>query len=275
LAQQLDPALTQVVPAAYRRPGDLPDGGVLVVGASATGVQIADELADAGRDVVLAVGGHSRLPRHYRGMDIYWWLERIGTFDRTIEQASDPLAARREPSVQLVGRPDHRSIDLGTLRDRGVELAGRLIAADGQHLHFASDLGHTVAESELRLHRLLADIDGHIQATGLEAEVLDREAPRPLTVDHQLCDVDLSDRGIRTVIWATGHRREYPWLHVPVLDKAGEIRHGHGVTPVPGLYVLGQRFQHRRNSNFIDGVGRDAAEITEHLVHRSCSICRS
>jgi putative flavoprotein involved in K+ transport len=275
MAFQLDPELTQVVPAAYRRPADLPDGGVLVVGASATGVQLADELAAAGRDVVLAVGNHSRLPREYRGMDILWWLERMGTFDRTIDQVSDPVTARREPSFQLVGRPDHRTIDLGTLRDGGVELAGRMILADGQRVHFAGDLAHTIAAADVRLDRILADIDCHIEASCLGAEVLERESPRPIPIEHELIDLDLRNRQVRTVIWATGHRRAYPWLHVPVLDDAGEIRQRHGVTRVPGLYVLGQRFQHRRNSNFIDGVGRDAIEVAEHVIHHTRSIFRT
>ena len=275
MAHQLDTELTQVVPAAYRRPADLPEGGVLVVGASATGAQLADELAAAGRDVVLAVGSHSRLPRKYRGMDIFWWLERIGTFDRTIDEAPDPVAALQEPSLQLVGRPDHCTIDLDTLRVRGVELAGRMTAADGQHVHFAGDLAPTIAAAAVRLDRILADIDVHIEASCLGEEVLDRERTRPIPVDHQLLDLDLRDRRVRTVIWATGYRRAYPWLHVPVLDEAGEIRQRHGVTPVPGLYVLGQRFQHRRNSNFIDGVGRDAIEVAEHVIHHTCSIGRA
>ena len=91
---------------------------MLVVGASATGVQLADELAHAGRRVVLAVGSHTRVPRRYRGMDIFWWLERIGSLDRTIDELPDPAAARHEPSLQLVGRPDHRNLDLAALQER-------------------------------------------------------------------------------------------------------------------------------------------------------------
>ena len=140
MARHLDPAIAQVAPAAYRNQGSLPDGGVLIVGASATGVQLADELAVAGRPVVLAVGGHTRLPRLYRGMDIFWWLERIGSLDRTVDQLPDPDAARHEPSLQLVGRPDHRNLDLAVLQKAGVELAGRLTGIDGHHASFAPDL---------------------------------------------------------------------------------------------------------------------------------------
>jgi putative flavoprotein involved in K+ transport len=274
IARQLDPAVIQVAPAAYRNPEALPAGGVLIVGASASGVQLADELAHVGREVVLAVGGHSRVPRRYRGMDIYWWLERIGSLDRTIDELPDSAAARREPSLQLAGRPDHRRLDLGTLRAGGVELTGRLTWADGHRVGFAHDLGHTVAAADARMRRVLADIDAHVDASGLTAEVLDADPPSVFAVDQQLDELDLNDRGITTVLWATGHRRTYPWLHLPVLDATGEIRQRRGRTPVPGLYVLGQRFQHHRNSNFIDGVGRDAATVADHLACRTCSTSR-
>jgi putative flavoprotein involved in K+ transport len=267
-AAALDRSIAQVVPSRYRNPRALPDGGVLIVGASATGVQLADELAAAGRDVVLAVGRHSRLPRRYRGMDIFWWLERIGSLDRTIDQMPDPAAARREPSLQLVGRPDHADLDLATLQAGGVALAGRLVAVDGTAVRFARDLSSTVAAVDEKQRQLLMTVDAHIDATGLTAEVLDPVAPRPVVVSDTPDRLDLRARGITTVLWATGHRRAYPWLALPVLDAAGEIRHRHGVTPVPGLYVLGQRFQHRRRSSFIDGVGQDAAEVADHLIGR-------
>jgi putative flavoprotein involved in K+ transport len=267
-ARHLHPAIAQVAPSAYRNPSSLPAGAVLIVGASATGVQLADELARAGRDVVLAVGSHSRVPRRYRGMDIYWWLEQIGTFDRTIDQMPDPLAARREPSLQLAGRPEHRPLDLGTLRGLGVELIGRLVWTDGHHVGFAHDLDQTVATADARMRRVLAEIDAHIDASGLTTEVLDADPPRVLAMDQRLDQLDLRDRGIRAVVWATGHRRTYPWLNLPVLDAKGEIRQHHGRTAMPGVYVVGQRFQRYRNSNFIDGVGRDAISVADDLARR-------
>jgi putative flavoprotein involved in K+ transport len=274
MAAALDPSIAQVVPSAYRNPDSLPPGGVLVVGASATGVQLAEELNRAGRQVVLAVGRHSRVPRHYRGMDIFWWLERTGSLDRTIDQVPDPVAARHEPSIQLVGRPDHRSLDLATLAASGVELTGRLVGAARLHVGFAPDLLHTVDAADSRMGRLLDDVDAHIDATGLSAEVLDPDRPEPIRVGRTRDTFHLKNRGISSVIWATGHRRIYPWLHVPVLDAAGEIRQRQGVTPFNGLYVLGQRFQHFRNSNFIDGVGRDAAFVADHLVRRAAPVAR-
>jgi putative flavoprotein involved in K+ transport len=269
LARSLSPAVDQIAPSNYRNPSSVPDGGVLIVGGSATGVQLAAELSADGRDVVLAVGRHTRLPRSYRGMDILWWLERMGNFDHTIDQVPDPVRARHQPSLQLAGGSDGRSLDLRILQDTGVRIAGRVTGIDGTRVALASDLAATTARADERLRRILGDIDDHITANGLGAEVLDPDPPPlfgPVTAPEGL---DLARTRIRTVIWATGHRRAYPWLQVPVLDASGEITQLRGVTSWPGLYVLGQRFQHFRNSDFIDGVGRDAAIVADHLVQRT------
>ena len=169
-----------VTPSSYRNPDQLPDG-VLVVGASATGVQLADELARAGREVVLAVGRHSRVPRRYRGMDIWWWLDQIGTFARTIDDVGDATQARDEGALQLVGRDDRRDVDLPALQGLGVRLTGRLVGIDGHELTFADDLVTTTTAADERLVRLLARIDDHITANGLDAEVLraDNAGPPP------------------------------------------------------------------------------------------------
>jgi putative flavoprotein involved in K+ transport len=274
MAEHLSPDRQQVAPSAYRNPASLPDGGVLVVGASSTGVQLADELRAAGREVVLAVGRHSRLPRRYRGMDIYWWLERIGTLDRTITELPDPVHARHEPSLQLVGRDDGRSLDLITLRDAGVRITGRATGIDGHQVEFADDLAHTVAAADRRMARVLAEIDRHIDESGLADEVLVPEPMSSLRAEPAPHRLDLRAEGITNVVWATGFRRTYPWLHLPVLDRSGEICQRRGVTPIPGLYVLGQRFQHFRSSNFIDGVGRDAAFVADDVVRRTVPLTR-
>lgn len=266
MARQLLPGIYQVAPAAYRSPDGLPPGGVLVVGASATGIQLADELRAAGRDVILAVGRHSRMPRRYRGMDAFWWFDCIGLLDKTIDEMPDPHLARHEPSVQLVGRPDHRSLDLATLAEASVRLAGRLVSIDGSHARFAPDLAASVGAADDRMTRVLAQIDAHIDRHGLRDEVLETEPPRPVRIPPETRSIDLRTEGIGSIVWATGHRRSYDWLQIPVLDERGEIRQRRGVTPVVGLYVLGQRFQHYRSSNFIGGVGRDAAFVVDHLA---------
>jgi len=271
IAARLHPAIEQLAPARYRHPGQLADGGVLVVGASATGVQLADELRRAGRDVYLAVGGHTRMPRHYRGMDIFWWLEQIGALDRTVDEMRSMADARREPSLQLVGRTDGSNVDLGTLAANGVTLTGRLMSIEGTSAGFADDLNATTASADQRLRRVLDRIDGYIAARGLTGDVLPPEhLPRTPAIDGPR-RLDLRRAGVSTVIWATGYRRRYPWLHLPAVLADGELVHEYGITPVPGLYVLGQRFQRTRRSNFLDGVGADAVAVTRHLLagHRS------
>ena len=225
------------------------------MGASATGVQIADELARAGREVVLAAGRHSRVPRRYRGMDIWWWLDRIGTFERTIDEMDDPTEARDEGALQLVGRADHRDVDLPALQRLGVRVTGRLTDADGDDLTFADDVQTTTSAADDRLRRLLMRIDHHIDASGLAREVLAADTPARLGSQEPITRLRARRDGIAAVVWATGYRRAYPWLRVPVLDARGEIVQRRGVTPAAGLYVVGQRHPaptrlelHRRRS---------------------------
>ena len=267
-AERLDPAVAQITPSAYRSPDRVPDGRVLVVGAAATGVQIADELARAGREVVLAVGGHNRVPRRYRGMDIWWWLDQIGSFATTIDEVTDATQSRNEGALQLIGRDDHRDVDLRALQALGVRLSGRLTGIRGDHLTFADDLRVTTAAADERLARLLARIDDHILATGLDREVLPAATLARLQPTESISRLHARRDRIAAVVWATGYRRPYPWLRVPVLDSSGEIVQRRGITPVAGLYVLGQRFQHRRDSNFIDGVRHDAGHVARHIVNR-------
>jgi putative flavoprotein involved in K+ transport len=234
----------------YLRPADLPAGRVLVVGAAASGQQIALELAAAGRDVVVAVGRHSRAPRRFRGRDIFGWLDALGDFDRTIDDLPDVDAAKRVPLFPVSGANGGEDLGLDRLERNGVTLAGRLRGFDGTRAIFADDLVDNVAAADARLRKLLLRIDEHA-------------AIRDLQVRPGLRTLDL--RTIGAVIWATGYRRAYPWLAIPgVIDDRGEVAHRRGVTRVPGLYVLGLAYQYRRSSHFIGGVGRDA----EWLAHR-------
>jgi len=273
VAGGLAPGVHQLTASCYRSPRQVPDGGVLVVGASASGVQIADELRRTGRTVVISVGRHSRLPRHYRGHDIQWWLHRTGVLDQRIDQMRDARSARRAPSLQLAGLCRHR-VDLEALAARGVVLAGRLAAADGWSVNFADDLPATTSAAQARMDRLLRSIDAFIAnaliANGGTATGSTDTLPA-FTAPPGPARLDLRRAGITTVIWATGYRSAYPWLRVPVLDRHGEIDHRRGVTSVPGLYALGLRFLHRRNSSFVDGVGPDARFVAAHLTRRTAS----
>jgi putative flavoprotein involved in K+ transport len=265
-AASLDRSILQLTADRYRHPAQLPDGGVLVVGASSTGTQLAEELAHAGRDVTLAVGNHTRMPRRYRGMDIFWWLDRAGMLDDLIDAHPAPANAVRSPSMQLVGSPERRNLDLTTCQAAGIRLTGHLAGFDGARARFASTLEASVRAADARMNRTLDRIDRGIDESGLNAEVDAPDRPAATVVGPAATDLDLRARGITTVLWATGYRREYPWLPRAAVDARGEIRHRHGVGALAGLYVVGLRFQRHRSSNFIGGVGRDAQFIVDHLT---------
>jgi len=247
--------------ARYRSPEGLAPGGVLVVGAGASGQQIAAELARAGRDVTLAASRHARMPRRYRGRDAFAWLDAIGHLWMPAEELP-PGAPRREAGLPFDGRDGGRTLDLGVLAALGVRLTGRLRGFAGRHALFAGDLVATARGADERMRRLLARIDAHAGADAPFEEIA------PVVVGPGPDTLDLRAAGIRTILWATGYRREYPWLHLPVLDDGGEIVHRHGVTPWPGLYVLGQPFQTRRFSHAIGGVGRDASWLAGRIAAR-------
>jgi putative flavoprotein involved in K+ transport len=266
IAERLPADVRQVVPSEYKNPAQLADGGVIVVGAAATGIQLASEIHASGRPVTLSVARHTRLPRTYRGRDILWWLERMGVFDERAEDVADLHASRTQPSLQLVGTPDRRTLDLGVIAEEGVRLAGRMAGIEAGTVRFADDLLESTVAADVKLARLRLRIDAYAGETGLDAEVSPPEPFERVDVSEGPASIDLRGEGIRTVLWATGFVRKYPWLRVPVLDPEGEIRHRGGITPVPGLYVLGLRFLRRRNSSFIDGQAKDAAEIADHIA---------
>jgi putative flavoprotein involved in K+ transport len=266
-AGSLPAAIVSITPSRYRNPSSLPEGGVLVVGASATGVQLAEELQRSGRPVTLAVGRHTRLPRRYRGRDIMEWFDDAGIWDERYDEVPDIEASRRQPSLQLIGSDDHRSIDLGTLRAEGVRLVGRALGTRAGTISLAQDLEQHVAHAEGRLGALLDRIDAYARRAGLEGRIPAREPIAAVETPSAPASLDLKAEGIRSVLWATGFRPRYDWLRVPVLDARGAILHDGGVTPSPGLFVLGLPFLRRRKSSFLDGAGPDAHDMAR-LVRR-------
>jgi putative flavoprotein involved in K+ transport len=261
-ADMLSPSLHQVLSTQYREPGQLPDGGVLIVGASSTGAQLAEEIHVSGRPVTLAVGDHTRVPRRYRGRDVYAWMETTGMLDDPALDSGNLEAARRQPSLQLVGRPDNRDLNLGILKSQGVRLVGRLLDMGGVWAEFGGDLAGTTGQSHKRMLRILDRIDETIKRYSFNAPAADDATRDPFLDSSEQRMIDLRRDGIRTVVWATGYRRSYPWLNVPsALDQRGEIVHRGGVSAASGLYVLGLTFLRRRRSSFIDGCGLDAEEL--------------
>ncbi|MCG6873487.1 MAG: NAD(P)-binding domain-containing protein [Betaproteobacteria bacterium] len=267
LGETLPAAIATLTTPQYRNPDQLESGGVLVVGASATGVQIADEIQRSGRPVTLAVGEHIRMPRVYRGRDIEWWMDAAGVLDQRYDEVEDLRRARAVPSLQLAGHPDRRTLDLNSLTELGVKLVGRLAGVrDGKAL-FSGSLKNKVALSDLKMIRLLNALDEWATDAGLDGELAPPHRLEPTRIDESPpLGMDLVGSGIRTVIWATGFVPDFSWLSVPVLDRKGRVRHDGGITDSPGLYLMGMQFLRRRKSALIDGAGDDARDLSAHLA---------
>jgi putative flavoprotein involved in K+ transport len=256
-----------VNPLEYRNVDQLPEGGVLVVGAAATGVQLAEEIQASGRQVALSVGEHVRMPRTYRGRDIEHWMEVIGRLDERYDQVPEIRKARKTASPQLVGAPDRRTLDLNRLTDAGVQLRGRLGTIRGGIAMFSGGLRNHCALADQKLHRLLDDVDGWVTEHGLEGDVSAPERPEPTRVPRDLpLSLDLARGEVQTIVWATGFRPDLSWLQLPVFDDAGRLRHDGGVVDAPGVYFLGGTFLRRRRSSFIHGAAADSADLAEHLT---------
>ena len=267
-ASLVPPSIASLTAKEYRNPNQLADGGVLVVGASSSGTQIASEVHRSGRPVILSVGEHIRAPRVYRGKDLEWWMDAAGVLDERYDEVDDIARARRVPSLQLAGTPDRSTLDLNALTEIGVKLVGRLagMTEDGK-AQFAGSLRNMCALSDLKMGRLLDLIDKWAQENGLDdtGEPSYRlpatrvEAAPPL-------GLDLAAGNIKTIIWATGYRPDYSWLEVPALDRKGMMRHDGGVVCSPGMYLIGSQFLRRRKSALIDGAGDDARDLSVHLA---------
>jgi putative flavoprotein involved in K+ transport len=259
--------VTSLTPLTYRCPGQLPDGGVLVVGASATGVQLAAEIRRSGRPVTLSAGGHVRLPRTYRGRDIFWWLEATGVLAERFDQVDDIVRARRLPSPQLTGAPGITLTDLNSLVSQGVRVVGRLGRIHDGVAQFSGSLPSACTLADLKMNRFLQRADEWAAAHGL-GDGLPSPHRFPRTqVDHRTpLELDLATGEITAVLWATGFRPDYSWLEVPVCDRTGHIRHEGGVvTGAPGLYVLGLPVLRSRASAYIHGAVGDTEVLADHL----------
>jgi len=267
VAAGVPPAVTMVTPSSYRGPDRLPEGGVLVVGASATGVQLAYEIRRTGRPATLAVGEHVRLPRLYRGRDILWWMDAAGVLDQRYDEVDDIVRARNVPSPQLVGTPQRATLDLNRLTAAGVRLAGRLGGVSDGVALFSGALPNVCTLADLKMNRLLDTLDRWAAAAGLDGELPAPHRFEPTRVGPPLLSLDLRGGEISTIIWACGYRPDHSWLHLPVFDRRGRIRHDGGVvSDAPGAYLLGTPFLRRRRSSFISGAEADTRDLGDHLL---------
>ncbi len=261
-----DHAIFQLHASRYQNPQQLPPGAVLVVGAGASGAQIAEELLRAGRNVYLSVGRHTRLPRRYRGYDLMWWFDALGYLRRTPEERGPP-----RPYPTISGAYGGHTIDLRRFATDGIVLLGRLQSVDQGIAHFAGDLAEQLAYGDAAYAEFLGFADEHVRQHGLDmpSDPAAREKlADPPCVSDPIQQLDLAAAGINSVIWATGYGVDFGWIDLPVLDGRGEPLHHRGITEVPGLYFLGLPWMVTVNSSFLAGVGDDAAALAAHIAER-------
>ncbi len=256
----------QVHASAYSKPDQLPSGAVLVVGAGASGAQIAEELLRAGRRVYLSVGRHTRLPRRYRGRDLTWWFDALGLFQMTPEQRG-PI--RVHPVI--TGAYGGHTIDFRRFAADGVTLLGRVEAAREGTIDIAPDLAQNLANGDAIYSTFLDMADAHVKRHGLnmaDDPAARATLPDPPCLAEPLRRLDVSAAGVGAVIWATGYGVDFGWIDVPVLDARGEPIHRGGVTNTRGLYFLGLQWLSKMSSSFLSGVGDDAGVLADHIAAR-------
>jgi len=270
LASSLPHQIVQIHASEYRNPAALPEGAVLVVGTGASGCQIAEELLGSGRRVYLSVGRHRRVPRRYRGKDVIFWRRELGELDQAAQATPK---SKRQPAPLVTGVEGGHDVDLRQLAANGITLLGHVRGINGSRIVLAADVNQVLSAGDRTYAEFTDAVDEYIFRAGIEA------APRsdePVSVSDAvdvLNEVDTEAAGIHSVIWATGYLRDLSWVELPIFDAAGEPAHRDGVTPAPGIYLLGLPWLRKQKSSFLFGVAEDAEYLAEKIAQRSFS-CR-
>ncbi len=271
-AAELAPHIEQLHSNDYRRPAQLAEGAVLVVGTGQSGAQLAEELQQAGRDVHLAVSMCPRAPRRYRGRDVIWWLlqtfrhgAEVGVHFPMVTDLPSP-ADRFACNPVVSGTRGGHDLDLREFARRGMHLYGNLEAVNGSRAHFSPDLAERLAFADAMFYQMFAPLfDAYIAAAGIDAPPDNRPPPDDFT-PQTTTELDLDAAGVRTVVWATGYKLDFSWVELPIFDEWGYPRHTRGVTEQPGLYAVGLPWLHSEPSSVFAGVGADAAHIVQHIA---------
>jgi putative flavoprotein involved in K+ transport len=265
LAGVIAPSVYQTDPTRYRSPAELPPGAVLVIGSGASGCQIADELHHAGRPVYLSVSPHRRVPRRFRGKDVYWWLERMGRFAQTIDSFPD---RRWPPSTVVTGVNGGYDVNVRNLAAAGVTLAGRAVGTTEGSVVF-DDSANAVLDAADRANRDFVSLARELAAGEVGEELAeddDNETQSTPARIEPLRSIDLTRMKVGAIIWATGYVYDYDWVHVPVIDSNGRPVQRRGVTEHPGTYFLGLHWMHTFRSGLFSGVGADAEHLADHMA---------
>jgi putative flavoprotein involved in K+ transport len=270
IAAGLPPGIHSIHTAEYRRPDALPPGGVLVVGSAQSGGQIAEDLLDAGRRVYVSASAVARVPRRYRGREVFEWLVPAGFVEQTPEQLADPrMRFAAQPIISGVGRYGH-TLSLQLLAARGATLLGRLVAIEGRRLRFADDLTASIRFADRASTEVRRDIDRAIAASGRSAPPLEPDPADEPTMDPEAivapAELDLEREGVTSVVWATGFGPDLSWVRLPIVDPAGAPLHEGGRSPVPGAWFVGIPWMRKRKSGIIIGADEDGGIVADGIA---------
>lgn len=263
LSEHLPDNITQMHSKAYKNPTQLNSGSVLVVGASSSGLQIANELIDNGFNVHLSVSEHVRMPRSYRGKDIFWWLDESNISTENVAELLDKKRLQKLPSPQLIGSDQQDIFDLNYLQSNGVNLVGKLSGINQQQFLFSGGFKNTCKLADLKLNRLLNKFD----ELGIDPEMLENKQRFLGTLTPENPKLSIPFKDIRTVIWATGLKPDYGWLNVPVINSKGLLNHSEGMVNSPGMFVLGLPSMIMRQSSYIHGICNDTEILSKSLLN--------
>jgi putative flavoprotein involved in K+ transport len=258
--------VTQIHSSFYRNPEQLPEGAVLVVGAGSSGVQIAAELRQAGRQVYLSVGPHGRPPRRYRGRDIVWWFGVLGTWE-----AVTPPTGAEHVTIAVSGAGGGHTVDFRELAAQGITLVGATASYEDGTVRFAGDLAENIARGDAEYLSVLDEADAYVTRYGLdlpEEPAARIFGPEPDCVTDPILELAFAGAGVTSIVWATGYTSDFGWLRVDAFDGNGRPKHHRGVSAEPGVYFLGLPWLSRRGSSFIWGVWHDAKYIADQIAIR-------
>ena len=268
VSSEIPDSLMQLHSGDYKRPDALPDGATLVIGSGQSGVQVVEDLLDAGRKVYFSTSRVGRFVRRFRGRDMLVWANDIGFFSQRMSDVEDPnIAKMAQP--QISGTKGGHTVSLQSLEKMGAILLGRYQGYRGNEFHFEENLAENIMFADQISAKFRNMVDDYIVKQGIDApppDVDEADHADPSPEDrHPPTVLDPAEAGITSIVWCTGFGGNFSWIEGIDLDEKGVPVHENGVSPLAGLYYCGFAWLSKRRSGLICGIKEDAAYIVEHI----------